>query len=216
MLCRPANSRPVLLTYMSTKAQLFHAYLGALFMEDGLAAAERWVRSLMHYQAEQEETSTMHGSPTQKTTSLPLPDIGTFSPTEPGSPFTSSSLRSDDSTTSVGQNPRKSHTPSANARGNQTPSTNIRENHTKSILISLLIGRQAGEHPPGPNLNPNRMRNPADATQSSPPGTSQPSTTLIYTKGVNALFRLNELVQQKQLRNVEWMPESHGQQHNLL
>jgi dsRNA-specific ribonuclease len=54
MRCHEA-SRSVLTHNVNTKAQLLHAYVGALYLEDRIPGVEEWVRTLINYQNDQEE-----------------------------------------------------------------------------------------------------------------------------------------------------------------
>jgi hypothetical protein len=80
---------------MSTKAQLFHAYLGGLYKSEKKHQAEQWITSLVNYQIEREDTATLHGSPSQPNADLPVTDSNNRS-TESGSSFTETSGSVDD------------------------------------------------------------------------------------------------------------------------
>jgi hypothetical protein len=94
MRCHAA-SRPSLLSNDNTKAQLFHAHLGAVFLEERMLGAENWIRSLMNYQIkhQDEETSTDYDSV--------APDTGVRTPTASQHSLDDLSSHFDDATTLV-------------------------------------------------------------------------------------------------------------------
>lgn len=111
--CHP-SSRASLLSNTNTKAQVFHAFVGALFLEDRTVGVEDWIRSLMNYQIkieqghiEAETLATPRGSP-GSFRSADLPEVNVEPPTSDsasGSSFPLSSYDSNsylDSTTLVG------------------------------------------------------------------------------------------------------------------
>jgi len=72
--CLAAN-RESLISNPNVKAQIFHAYLGAFFLEDRMAGAEDWIRSLINHQnslSDSSDTGTERGSSFQSSSNRSL------------------------------------------------------------------------------------------------------------------------------------------------
>jgi dsRNA-specific ribonuclease len=190
MTCLSAN-RMTLVSNMNTKAQLFHAYLGALCKSKRMHQAEQWIQSLINYQTEQEDAVTLHGSPSQPNVDLPAVNSNNES-IESGSSFTEMA---------------ESVTDDAETLVNETGAF-------KHIILEFVADKQVT----GQDRNANRSGLPTSGVALRTSSTILPvvNRTPIRANGVNAVSLLNELVQKGILRRLEWVPERNGAEHNLM